>query len=525
MFICFMTCSMCASSLLAALSIPPNNATGSKDLFVEMTDSGDNHQSKDWKLTSLLGLPKIPTRDYLIKEAVSKTYWAVLPQEVKDLYELVEMSFSPHSLIEKYTGLMSALSKHEEFRFFSTTLQHIVLYRFLEQLSRIYSTLSFSKLLKLTRGLFSKPGLYELEAFLLRESRMGEFDIRLDHQHQIVLIKPIEKLEHAQTAELLIASSGANANAPQSADDLVAESRPTVVFKTSKWSAAELKAKIEEEHRLLLKRADLIEKRKEQLETILLRREKEEALERASKLQLDMEQEKQRRAEETKRREHERLRKEREEIQKEEKRKIADEVNRKLAAVGKKIDVEELLDLDRHEIIRQQARQLEEGKKEVEKKAQAIAKRMDHLERAYRLEERPLLANDYELQKEKDLRVYQMVISAKAAAAKTKNEQQLLLSERAKIFAADADAFLSQWKAQQTKQFAAKQEENMKRLQEAKKERREAVLEQRYQSALKEEASAKEAQERHALEAAKAVELANKAAADEERQRYAISLR
>ena len=53
-------------------------------------------------------------------------------------------------------------------------------------------------------------------------------------------------------------------------------------------------------------------------------------------------------------------------------------------------------------LMRLQVEQLEKEKKERESRLRVIAKRIDHIERAYRQEERPLLAKDYELQQASD---------------------------------------------------------------------------------------------------------------------------
>ena len=49
-------------------------------------------------------------------------------------------------------------------------------------------------------------------------------------------------------------------------------------------------------------------------------------------------------------------------------------------------------------LMRPQVEQPEKEKKELNEKVLVLAKRLDHIERAYRKEERPLLTKDYEIQ-------------------------------------------------------------------------------------------------------------------------------
>ena len=55
-----------------------------------------------------------------------------------------------------------------------------------------------------------------------------------------------------------------------------------------------------------------------------------------------------------------------------------------------------------------QVAQLEKEKKEVNERLRVVAKRIDHLERAYRKDERPLLSIDYERQREEERKAFEV---------------------------------------------------------------------------------------------------------------------
>src|SRR5258708_686510 len=73
--------------------------------------------------------------------------------------------------------------------------------------------------------------------------------------------------------------------------------------------------------------------------------------------------------------------------------------------------------------MRLQVEQLEKEKREREARLRVIAKRIDHVERAYRQEERPLLVKDYELQQASE--------QAKIEEEKTKRRTSVLKAREA----------------------------------------------------------------------------------------------
>ncbi|KAJ7689536.1 hypothetical protein B0H16DRAFT_1858682, partial [Mycena metata] len=66
--------------------------------------------------------------------------------------------------------------------------------------------------------------------------------------------------------------------------------------------------------------------------------------------------------------------------------------------------------------------QLEKVKKELNERLRIIAKRVDHIERAYRKEERPLLVHDYDQQQAVDRETFTGVRTARKEAARKAHE-------------------------------------------------------------------------------------------------------
>ena len=61
-----------------------------------------------------------------------------------------------------------------------------------------------------------------------------------------------------------------------------------------------------------------------------------------------------------------------------------------------------------------QVEQLEKEKSDMQTKLKTMAKRLDHLERAYRREELPLLEQDYQRQKQADRELHEEIQKVKA---------------------------------------------------------------------------------------------------------------
>jgi translation initiation factor 3 subunit A len=138
--------------------------------------------------------------------------------------------------------------------------------------------------------------------------------------------------------------------------------------------------KLEAAKRESIKRHEAAERAREERELHRREREKEEAKERAQRLQAEQEAEERRLADEAARRERDRLNKEREQIRKAEQKKKEEEERRLAELSGMRANMERL---------------------------QLLAVRLDHIERAIRVEELPLLEADYKKQLEEDSQLYE----------------------------------------------------------------------------------------------------------------------
>lgn len=147
---------------------------------------------------------------------------------------------------------------------------------------------------------------------------------------------------------------------------------------------------IDKEHKRLLARKSIIEKRKEEHERQLLEMEREEESRRLKLQKITEEAEQKRLASEFEQRKNQRILKEIEERELEEAQALLQEAEKRSKKKGKKpilegekVTKETLMELARSEQLRE--------RQEMEKKLQKLAKTMDYLERAKREEAAPLI--------------------------------------------------------------------------------------------------------------------------------------
>ena len=79
---------------------------------------------------------------------------------------------------------------------------------------------------------------------------------------------------------------------------------------------------------------------------------------------------------------------------------------------------QELGELNRDNLVKLQVQQIEKEKKDQNERLRIVAKRLDYLERAFRKEECPLLAKDYEQQQIDDRKAFEEAQKSRLEAAR-----------------------------------------------------------------------------------------------------------
>lgn len=506
--------------MLSALSIPT---------FSQQSRSGlmevDDQKHRNARLTGLLNLSKTPSRESLLKSALAKNVLSYVRPEIRDLYKVLEVDFHPLKIKSKLGPIIEKIGNDEAYKPYVTPLYQVILTRLFQHLSQVYKTVKLDFVIKLAT--FPAPfeaTPIEIEKFIVRGCQKGEFGMRIDHENSsITFIDDIYDAS-ARASSNIISNQNVSVKSAASLQatpsdivrtqlsrlgrtlfGVINEVDPVYVEERARAKELARDRAVEgliEDNREVLERKEKIEIRQREAEAEQQRREEEEAKKRALKLQQEQQAEQQRLAEEQKKREQERLQKERDAIRENEKRKLAEEINSKGII---KIDVNNLEDLDTQKLRTMQVEQLAKENQDLNERLRIIGRRMDHLERAYRLEEVDLWKQDAEAQQARDAKLHEAKAKATLENSKKVFEERLALKDRLERIVPDYVEFRKDIDARHAELLEAKKKENQAKLEEAKQRRIQEFRRRREQEARenkeREEREQKEAEERAKREA------------------------
>lgn len=383
-----------SSVVLAALSVTPYDLTrGASHLELE------NEKERNLRMANLIGFnlePKLDGREVLsrsalLSELVSKGVMTCVTQEVKDLYHLLEHEFLPLDLasrvqpllakISKLGGKLSSASSVSEVQLsqYVPALEKLATLRLLQQVSQVYQTMKIESLSKVIQFFdFSVVEKISVDAV-----KHGFIAMKVDHMKGVILFGNLGLESDRMRDHLTVFAEFLN------------KARALIHPPAKKASKlgdmlSGLAETVDKEHKRLLARKSIIEKRKEEQERQLLEMEREEESKRLKLQKITEEAEQKRLASEYEQRKNQRILREIEERELEEAQALLQEAEKrskkkgkKPIAEGEKVTKQSLMELALSEQLRE--------RQEMEKKLQKLAKTMDYLERAKREEAAPLI--------------------------------------------------------------------------------------------------------------------------------------
>eukprot|EP01124_Arcella_intermedia_P036218 TRINITY_DN944_c0_g1_i1.p1 TRINITY_DN944_c0_g1~~TRINITY_DN944_c0_g1_i1.p1 ORF type:complete len:1599 (-),score=476.58 TRINITY_DN944_c0_g1_i1:2-4798(-) len=375
--------------LLAALSIPPN--TKPEDEFPIQYNF---QREREAMFASLLQYEGPCTRAYILEELLENDILSKVHPEVSALYHILEGKFKLFQFGKSVQQSSQWLSSNEALKQYQSSIMEIAFLKLLSQISAIYTTLSISQL----TSIFPLMGYTEMERRIMDGIVSGSLECRIDHR-QGVLKFQTKSLESEQYRTKLTAI----AKNLKKCVEAINPNLKAELAEKKKAVYTEIAKGIAEEHKAVQQRKALIEKVKEL---------REAAQARASRL-----------AEEARRKEHEkqmRLENERiaqakaqqmktkQQMEAEEKRRkeaeaLAKQIAEIAKATGKDIKIDPAVDKE-EDVVKNSVKQVLKQRKKKEETLVSLASKIDHLVRAERELEVPLLkAREQELSKQEDL--------------------------------------------------------------------------------------------------------------------------
>ncbi|CAG2060545.1 unnamed protein product, partial [Timema podura] len=275
---------MACRVLLATLSIPLPSAHPEFDRFIE-TDKSPLEKAQ--RLAILLGLTQPPTRASLLKDIVRVNVVSLASPQLQDLYHWLEVEFHPlllcgrvHSVIEQL-----AVDEGSPLQQYVLALQDVTLVRLIRQVSQVYQTIKFERVLQL--AVFTTH--FHLERLLVDCVRHNDMQIRIDHGAKCIHfgmdLSESQREDHPEGPTLQSMPSEQVRNQLVNMATVLHRAMNTINPHKKKADRDKLRAQMvqhyhdtkQREHQRILARHKIIEDRKEYLERLNTVREEEEA--------------------------------------------------------------------------------------------------------------------------------------------------------------------------------------------------------------------------------------------------------
>ncbi|KAJ5363827.1 Eukaryotic translation initiation factor 3 subunit A [Penicillium cataractarum] len=532
--------------LLSALSIPVISTTRSRGALVDVDEARKN---KNTRLTNLLGMAQPPSRQVLFRDALNKGLLKRVRPEIRDLYNILEVDFHPLSICKKITPILKKIGADPEMEKYVVPLQQVILTRLFQQLSQVYESVE----LKFVYELAQFPDPFQItpamiEKFIMNGCKKGDLAIRVDHISGVLTfdsdVFSSSKAMHAGSAAGSAESEIGSVQRLQHTPAEIARFQLARLAKTlhvtcmyvdPSYNEARLQAKqtaqaralagAAQEHEETLARRVIIDKKKEAATDALNRKQREEETRKRLRTQQLQEAEKQRLADEQRERELKRVKDEQDRIRAEELKKQLEEL--KTGVKGLDISEFDPEELDANRLRAIKLAHLEKEKNELNDRVRTTAKRIDHLERAFRREEAKHVPTDYEAQKKQDLELYEAQKAETLKEAKQKHAEAVALKHRLGRLVPQFSSFrkeLSEKRHEEfekrrkaaEREFEAKKKQRVKEVQERRRREKQEREEEERRRKEEEERAAREEEERVAREEERRRALAEEKAKREE---------
>jgi translation initiation factor 3 subunit A len=520
--------------LLSALAIPVISTSRSRGALVDVDEARKN---KNNRLTNLLSMPFAPTRAGLFKDALSKGLLKRVRPEIRDLYNILEVDFHPLSICKKISPILSQIGADPEMEKYVLPLQQVILTRLFQQLSQVYESVELGFVTRLAQF----PAPFEvtpamIEKFIMNGCKKGDLSIRLDHVSGILSFdqdvfssaKALHPGSAAGSAESEVGSVQRLQNTPaeiarSQLTRLAKSLHITCMYVDDSYNKARLAAResaldraaagAEQEHLETLERRAVIEKKKQAASEAFQKRQREEETRRRIRAQQQAEAESQRLRDETRARELKRVKDEQARIRRQ-------EIEKQLAELqsGVKIDLADVNidELDSNQIRFLKLSQLEKDKNVKDEKIRITAKRLDHLERAFRREELKYQEQDYEKQRAEDIKTHEQTREIVLKEAREKHKEGLALKHRLSRLVKHYDSFKGQITERRSAEFERLRKKAEREFEEEKRKRIKAYHDEKARQQAAREAEERRLQEE---EERRQREEEEKARAEEEKRR------
>jgi translation initiation factor 3 subunit A len=144
--------------------------------------------------------------------------------------------------------------------------------------------------------------------------------------------------------------------------------------------------------------------------------------------------------------------------------------------------------MDTDKLVQLQVEQMDREKRELNERMRIVAKRLDHIERAFRKAELPLLADDYARQQTDDKVAFEATRQQTLEAARQAHQDRIATKKRLARMTSDYKKYIADIQEKRETDHHRRQEDASSKIAQEKAKRREVVLKDRAEEAAREEA-------------------------------------
>ncbi|XP_062166016.1 eukaryotic translation initiation factor 3 subunit A-like [Alnus glutinosa] len=482
-----------SSVVLAALSVTPYDHThGASHLDQE------NEKERNLRMANLIGFnlesklesKEVLSRSSLLSELVTKGVMSCVIQEVKDIYHLLEHEFFPLDLASKVQPLLTKISKcggklssapsvpEVQLSQYVPSLEKLTTLRLLQQVSKVYQTMKIESLSRMI-PFFDFSVVEKISVDAVKHNFVA---LKVDHMKGVVIFGNMGLESEILRDHLTILAENLN----KARAMIYPPARNASKLGELLPSLAEV---VDKEHKKLLARKSIIEKRKEEEERKLLERERLEESRRIELQKITEEAERKRLASEYEERKNERIRREIEERELAEAQALLQEAAQRIKWKGKK-PVMEGEKLTKQSVMELTLSEQLRERQEMEKKLQKLAKTMDYLERAKREEAAPLVEAAYQqrLVEERDL--HEREQQQEIELSRLRHDTELKEKERLARIKNNKEIFQERVVSRRQEEFSrlrTEREERISQILQSRRQERERMRKLKFYLSLEEE--------------------------------------
>eukprot|EP01132_Coremiostelium_polycephalum_P004252 gene4252-5321_t len=277
--------------LVAAISSPIQESNANSNLL-----QFDHQSQRGISLASLLSLTSFPKREVFLQE-VRKVTNNVFP-ELQDLYSLFEEKCSPLTFATQLEPKIKFIENHPQLKQYLKPLLKVIFTKIAIQVSKVYEVIKISEFVKLI-PFYTKN---QIELYLLEAVKRKLIGARVDHKNFVIRFGHYD-FDSAKIADQLSNLSMGLHSAIKMIDPEMKQTQNTA--NTKKEVYVKIINSLMDEHRRILARKEIIEKKKIYMEQQDRLKKQKEQEEYQKKLQQKAEKDQQRLREDLERREKE----------------------------------------------------------------------------------------------------------------------------------------------------------------------------------------------------------------------------